>query len=412
MILDWPACHNARDLGGLPTQDGGRIRPGALLRSGHHARITPATVEAVRATGVTRVVDLRWARELARDPSPFAGDPVYAHVPLLMDEIDYEITPDSYGSLLDHNCEHVAAGFRAIAEAPPGGVVVHCHGGRDRTGTLVALALSVAGVAPETIAEDYALSEDSPAINMLNTLAHAERVYGGVEAYLLGIGVERRHLDAVRERLREPAFLTETRAGYDAMAAEYAERFRGELDSKLWDRALLGGFAELVRAAPGPVVEVGSGPGVITAYLKGLGLDVSGIDLSPEMVATARRDHPGVRFEVGTMTDLNRHSLAGLVAWYSIIHIPDELLPELFARFRRALAPGGHVLLAFQVGDEPRVLRGVTFHRRRLEAVAALLTAAGLELRLRVMREPTEYPSISEQVPQAYLLARRPSGAA
>jgi protein tyrosine/serine phosphatase/SAM-dependent methyltransferase len=411
VILDWPACDNARDLGGLPTQDGGRIRTGALLRSGHHARLTPAGVEAVRAAGVTRVVDLRRARELQRDPSPFAGDPVYAHVPLLMDEINYEITPDSYASLLDHNGEHVAAGFRAIAEAPPGGVVVHCHGGRDRTGTLVALALSVAGVAPETIAEDYALSEDAAAVNMRNTLAHAERVYGGVEAYLLGIGVEQRHLDAVRERLREPAFLAETRAGYDAMAAEYAERFRGELDSKLWDRALLGGFAELVRAAPGPVVEVGSGPGVTTAYLKVLGLDVSGIALSPEMVAIARRDHPGVRFEVGTMTDLDRHSLAGLVAWYSIIHIPDELLPGLFAGFRRALAPGGHVLLAFQVGDEPRVLRGVTFHRRRPEEVAGLLSAAGLELRLRVVREPTDYPSISEQVPQAYLLARRPSAA-
>lgn len=201
VILDWPACRNARDLGGLPTRDGGRIRVGALLRSDHHTRLTPASVEAVRAAGVTRVIDLRWAAELARNPSPFAGDPIYLNLPLLMEEIDYDFPPDTYGPLLDHNPGHVAAAFRAIAEAPPGGIVVHCHSGRDRTGVLVALALSVAGVAPEAVAGDYALTKDSPAVNMLNTLAHAARKYGGVEPYLLGTGVEQRHLDAVRQRL-------------------------------------------------------------------------------------------------------------------------------------------------------------------------------------------------------------------
>jgi protein-tyrosine phosphatase len=204
VILDWPACDNARDLGGLPTQGGGRIRPGALLRSGHHARITPATMAAIRATGVARVVDLRWDREVAADPSPFAGDPVYVHLPMLMDVLDYEVPEDTYGPLLDRNRKRVAAAFRAVAEAPPGAVVVHCHGGRDRTGVLVALALSVAGVAPEEIAKDYALSADRPAATMRNTLAHAERHYGGVVPYLLGSGVAQLHLDAVRARLREP----------------------------------------------------------------------------------------------------------------------------------------------------------------------------------------------------------------
>jgi protein-tyrosine phosphatase len=202
VILDWTGCRNARDLGGLPTHDGARIRPGALLRSDHHGGLTPAAVDAIRAAGVSRVVDLRWHRELAADPSPFACDPIYAHVPLLMDVIDYEFTDESYGPLLDHNKEYVAAGFRAVAQAPPGGVLVHCHAGRDRTGTLVALALGVAGVAPEGIAEDYALTVGCAAATMLNTLAHAERVYGGVEAYLLGIGVARPEIDAVRARLR------------------------------------------------------------------------------------------------------------------------------------------------------------------------------------------------------------------
>ncbi|MEV4640531.1 tyrosine-protein phosphatase [Actinoplanes sp. NPDC049548] len=205
MILDWPGCRNARDLGGLPTMDGSRIRAGALLRSDHHARLSPGTVERIRAAGIARVLDLRWPRELAEHPSPFAGDPGYVHVPLLMDPISYEFTEDSYGPLLDHNQQRVASAFRAIADAPPGGVVVHCNAGRDRTGALVGLALAVAGVAPEVIAEDYALTEDTPAVAMLNTLAYADERYGGVEAYLRTIGVTQHEIDAVRERLREPA---------------------------------------------------------------------------------------------------------------------------------------------------------------------------------------------------------------
>jgi ubiquinone/menaquinone biosynthesis C-methylase UbiE len=230
-----------------------------------------------------------------------------------------------------------------------------------------------------------------------------------VEPYLRGAGVEQRHLDAVRERLREPAFLTETRNGWGAFAEDYAKLFRDELAAKIWDRALLAGFAELVRAAPGPVIEVGSGPGVATAYLHGLGLDISGVDLSPEMVAVARRDHPQVRYEVGSMTDLKwpDASLAGLVAWYSVINIPDEALPAVFAEFHRVLAPGAPVIMAFQAGDEIRVRKNISFHRRRPEVVAALLTAVGLEPVLRTIREPAEHPGLVEQVPQAYLVARR-----
>ena len=407
MILDWPACRNARDLGGLPTLDGGRIRAGALLRSDHHAAMTPADVATVRSAGVSRIVDLRRPAELAEQPSPFAGDPIYTHVSMLMDVTGYEYPADSYGPLLDHNQDRVAAAFRAIAEAPPGGVLVHCRGGRDRTGTLVALALTVAGVGPEVVADDYARSENSPAVTMRNTLAHAERGYGGVEPYLRSIGIEQHHLDAVRDRLREAVFRTETRTGWDAFAEEYAELFRGELAAKIWDRALLTGFAELVRTAPGPVVEAGSGPGAVTAYLHGLGLAITGVDLSPAMVAVARRDHPEARYEVGTMTDLNRPdaSLAGLVAWYSLITIPDEALPAVLVEFHRVLAPGAPAILAFQVGDDTRTYRNIRFHRRRPEAVAASLTAAGLEPIMQTVRQPGP----GERSPQAYVLARRPA---
>lgn len=135
---------------------------------------------------------------------------------------------------------------------------------------------------------------------------------------------------------------------------------------------MLAAFAEL--AAGGRVVELGCGPGYVTGHLAGLGLDVSGLDLSPRMVELARADYPGLRFEVGSLLDLPYADgeLAGAAAWYSIIHTPVEHLPRVFAELHRVLAPGGHLLLAFQVGDRPlRIDRpfghpvALDFRRRR-----------------------------------------------
>ena len=214
-----------------------------------------------------------------------------------------------------------------------------------------------------------------------------------------------------------PDFLQATRASYDAVAGDYAEQFREELASKPLDRALLGWFAELTQAA-GPVADLGCGPGSVTAHLNALGVPAFGIDLSPEMVAVARRLHPGLRFEVGSMLtlDLPDGGLGGITAWYSTIHVPDERLPEAFAEFHRVLAPGGHVLLAFQVGDEP-VHRtealghalSLVVHRRRPDHVAELLSRAGLSMRATILREPEDYRGGVEKTQQAYLLARKPS---
>ena len=97
--------------------------------------------------------------------------------------------------------------------------------------------------------------------------------------------------------MTEPDFLRATRASYDAVAADYAERFGNELAAKPLDRAMLAGFAELVQAAAaGPVADVGCGTGRVTAHLNVLGLAASGIDLSPGMIAVARQSYPGLRF--------------------------------------------------------------------------------------------------------------------
>jgi len=200
--LDWPECRNARDLGGLPTVDGSVLRAAALYRSDGLFRLSAAGVAAVRAAALARIIDLRWQRECDLDPSPFAGDAIYRHVPMLEEELTYEVPHDTYAPMLDYNQGRIAAAFRALAAAPAGGgVLVHCHGGRDRTGVLVALALAIAGVPAEEIAADYGRSPERPPVAMANTLTYLDEHYGDAESYLLRIGVPAADIAAVRRRL-------------------------------------------------------------------------------------------------------------------------------------------------------------------------------------------------------------------
>ncbi|MDI3384971.1 methyltransferase domain-containing protein [Streptomyces sp. B-S-A8] len=208
-------------------------------------------------------------------------------------------------------------------------------------------------------------------------------------------------------------FLTSTRVFYDTIAADYASRYGDSLGSNPYDRAVLSLFAELVRTGGGgPVVEAGCGEGRVTAHLDGLGLDVSGVDLSPGMLAQARRAYPGIRFTEGSLFDLDLPDggLTGLAAWYSIIHMPPHRLPDAFAEFRRVLAPDGLLLLAFQVGEEPlRVADAwghpvsLDFHRRDPDEIESLLRGSGFEPWTRMVRRA----EADESAPQAYLLARR-----
>jgi protein tyrosine/serine phosphatase len=202
MIMGWPDCRNARDLGGLSTVDGHTILPGALLRSDNHDRLTPSGIQAVRASGVRRILDLRWEWECAKYPSPFVADPLYPNLPLIA-EADYSggTLLETYRLIIDSSRQAITTAVQAIADAPPGGVLVHCHSGKDRTGILVAMTLVVAGVPAALVAADYALTDGSEPETILGTLAHLEDRYGGVAAYLLDGGVEPGRLEAVRGRL-------------------------------------------------------------------------------------------------------------------------------------------------------------------------------------------------------------------
>jgi SAM-dependent methyltransferase len=215
--------------------------------------------------------------------------------------------------------------------------------------------------------------------------------------------------------MSEPSYLVATRTAYDTVAADYAELLADSLAAMPMDRAMLGVFAEVVQAdGPGPVGDIGCGPGRITTYLDSLGLDAFGVDLSPAMVAVARRTHPGLRFDTGSLTrlDLTDDCLAGVVAWYSLIHIPPAGLAPAFAELHRVLRPGGHLLLAFQAGDDDRVQHEQAYghavslvsYRLSVDRVDLMLGEAGFVMHTRVVREP-EGPF--EKTPQAYLLARK-----
>lgn len=208
---------------------GGRVRTGALVRTESLTRLTEAGQAALLAHGVATIVDLRAPFELIGHPNPFRDHSGYRSLPFMDDaamagEPPFDSLEAMYGWMLATQGPRVAAIVRGMADAPPGGVLVHCAAGKDRTGIVAALALAVAGVERDAIADDYALSRwwtdrmleewlalqpaaDRYRLRIMNQprpeivlamLGGLDEAYGGVAAYLGGIGVG----EDVQERLR------------------------------------------------------------------------------------------------------------------------------------------------------------------------------------------------------------------
>jgi protein tyrosine/serine phosphatase len=246
--LDWPDCRNTRDLGGLPARRG-VTRSKVLIRSDNVASLTPAGRQAMIDYGVTTVIDLRAESELKGSPGPPFSDfqssspvalprtenganvPVYKNVPLVDDETATTLNqaktmPDRYRLIVDRRQAALGAIFNAIADAD-GPVLFHCFAGKDRTGIVAAMMLSLAGVEAEAIGADYAETDAQLATRyaewlarakperveemrdelrcppewMLGTLEHVERTWGGVDAYLEDAGVAARNLDRLSAKL-------------------------------------------------------------------------------------------------------------------------------------------------------------------------------------------------------------------
>lgn len=236
-VLDWDGCYNVRDLGGLPTVDGGETAYGAFVRSAAPHELMPTGWAAAHAYGIRTVIDLLGPDQRRPDAHPRPADLVTVNIPLddVLDE-DFAAawvgtglwaTAAYFAPFLARYPERIAAVVRAIAAAGPGGVLVHCGRGRDRTGVIVFTLLTLAGVAPVAIADDYEISNDERTRAMLVALGERDdydpivRILAEarttnrdevltaaatveVEAVLRGAGVTPQELVAVRDRLRPP----------------------------------------------------------------------------------------------------------------------------------------------------------------------------------------------------------------
>jgi len=230
---------NVRDLGGLRLADGGETRWAALVRSDRADLLSASGRRALRDHGVRTIVDLRGASE--RDGARGVEGIRTVHVPLFdeNDEAYLEAAAEACASMeefyvysVERCAPKFAAAVAAVGDAAGGGVLVHCQGGRDRTGIVVALLLALVGVPDDLIAEDYAASEEAlqpmyqawidetedaskrelrerdvqeracrPEV-ILHLLARLRERHGGVESYLLAAGATEVQLARVRERLR------------------------------------------------------------------------------------------------------------------------------------------------------------------------------------------------------------------
>jgi SAM-dependent methyltransferase len=191
--------------------------------------------------------------------------------------------------------------------------------------------------------------------------------------------------------VRRPADLDVVRQSYDRVADNYVEMVAttglGDIRAHPWLKAAMDVFADAV-AALGPVLDVGCGPGTVTAYLAERGLDVSGVDLSPRMIEHARHLYPQCGFSVASSTelDLADSSLGGVLGWWSLFNLPRDVLPQVLSSFARALIRGGQLIIATHVGDgdvaRTEAYGGVavswTTYLWQPEQLAAMLERAGL----------------------------------
>jgi protein-tyrosine phosphatase len=241
--LLWDGCLNVRDLGGHPTEDGGETLYGRVVRADSIRQLSAEGWKALVGYGVRTIVDLRGERELEDDP-PTELPVDVVHVPFMEDrpEVfekaedaarkapDHAVaTRDVYLIFLESFRANVAAVIGAVAEAPEGAVVIHCMGGKDRTGLTAAFLLRLAGVGLEDIGSDYALSEKrlrprhdqwiaqasneaereylrrisaTPAASMVAVIEELERRHRSVEGFLRAGGAPDRTGERIRARLR------------------------------------------------------------------------------------------------------------------------------------------------------------------------------------------------------------------
>lgn len=206
-----------------------------------------------------------------------------------------------------------------------------------------------------------------------------------------------------------------TQTSYDRVAQEYARKYLSELDHKPKDRDLLDRFAKRLKGK-GRVCDLGCGPGQIGRYLFERGVDAFGLDLSPAMVETARQTFPDMEFVLGDMSKLHFEddSLAGLTAFYCLIHFSRERVTDVLRELKRVLMPGGWLLLSFHRGTDTvhvdemlgkPVSLDATFFER--DEMRGYLEAAGFHIDEVIERDP--YPEVEYPSQRVYIFASKPN---
>jgi ubiquinone/menaquinone biosynthesis C-methylase UbiE len=200
---------------------------------------------------------------------------------------------------------------------------------------------------------------------------------------------------------------------YDRIALPYAQHFGSELSHKPLDRALLDAFIEQVKGR-GVVCDVACGPGQVARYLDDAKLPVMGIDASKAMIRHARATTTNVDYRIGDMTalDLPDASLAGMTAFYAIVHLEAERLTDVFREFRRVLAAQAPLLLSFHIGTG-RLHRDEMWGEKvdldfvffSMDTVLTALEAAGMRIQMKMERTP--YQPLEHPSQRGYVLATR-----
>lgn len=238
--LDWPRCVNVRDLGGIRTLNGSLTRRRSLIRADTSSRLRSEGLAAARAYGVRTIVDLRSREEVASDPVvlpvaitanrliEYVHRPLEQHIPEAEALVrEARNRAEVYAIMLDFSTVMIADALKAVVAACPGGVVIHCQSGKDRTGIVAALLLDLVGVGRDDIVADYVDSqrrlwplyeerlasathdpEQDPWFKPIclpetihGLLGHVDSKYGGTEPYLMSSGLTRADVTDLRTRL-------------------------------------------------------------------------------------------------------------------------------------------------------------------------------------------------------------------
>jgi len=216
---DLPGFANSADLAGLPLPGGRTVPPRRIVRANTPEHLLVEELAAAETFGFATVLDLRSREELRACPHPLAQLPGYRSLPLIdpaaearEDITRYRTLGDIYSSSLQRNATHIAAIFSALADAPPGPVLISCRAGRDRTGMVIAVLLDLAGVDRDTIVADYTAFPDElpPAPTNLHRagdsaimqmLEHVSATYGSTAGYLRWLGLPDVAIDTLQRRL-------------------------------------------------------------------------------------------------------------------------------------------------------------------------------------------------------------------